>query len=146
MKTFMAKPASVERKWHLIDAKNVPLGRLATQVADLLSGKLKPTYTPHVDSGDHVVVINTDYIILTGKKLEQKKLYTHSGYSGGLKETLYKTLMAENSPKVVHKAVKGMLPKNKLGRNMIKRLRVFKDDQHTHQAQQPVEVAAKGAK
>jgi large subunit ribosomal protein L13 len=146
MKTFMAKPASVERKWYIIDAKNVPLGRLATQIADILSGKNKPTYTPHVDSGDHVVVINSDYIVLTGKKLEQKKLYSYSGYVGGLKETLYKTLMIENSPKAVLKAVKGMLPKNTLGKKMITRLRVFKNEEHTHLAQQPIEVAAKGVK
>lgn len=146
MKTFMAKPETVERKWYVIDAKNVPLGRLATQVADILSGKNKPTYTPHVDSGDHVIVLNSDFVVLTGKKLEQKKLYRHSGYVGGLKEIGYKFIMKNNSPLAVEKAVKGMLPKNKLGKKMALRLRVFKGQEHTHSAQQPIEVIAKGAR
>lgn len=146
MKTFMAKPETVERKWYVIDAKNVPLGRLATQVADILSGKNKPTYTPHVDSGDHVIVINSDFVVLTGKKLEQKKLYRHSGYQGGLKVIGYDHIMENNSPIAVEKAVKGMLPKNSLGKKMALRLRVFKGAEHTHSAQQPIEVVAKGAK
>lgn len=145
MKTFMLKAADVERKWYVVDAKNMPLGRLASQVADILSGKNKPTYTPHIDSGDNVIVLNSDYIILTGKKLIQKKLYTHSGYPGGLKSVDYKTLMNTNSEKAVQKAVKGMLPKNKLGRKMITRLHVFKGEEHIHQAQQPIAVKLKGA-
>ncbi len=146
MKTFMARPETVERKWYVIDAKNVPLGRLATQIADILSGKNKPTYTPHVDSGDHVIVLNSDYVVLTGKKLEQKKLYRHSGFPGGLKERSYQDIMEKNSPLAVEKAVKGMLPKNKLGKNMALRLRIFKGEEHTHSAQLPIEVVAKGAK
>jgi len=146
MKTFMANPDSVERKWYVIDAKNVPLGRLATQVADILSGKNKPTYTPHVDAGDFVIVLNSDYVVLTGKKLEQKRIYSHSGYAGGLKSKDYKTVMREDSTQAVHKAVKGMLRKNQLGKKQATRLRVFKDDKHDHEAQQPVAVAVKGVK
>lgn len=146
MKTFMAKPSDVERKWYLVDATKMPLGRLASQVADILSGKNKPTFTPHVDSGDYVVVINSDKIILTGKKLEQKKLYSHSGYVGGLKEVDYKTLMANNSEKVVMTAVKGMLPKTVLGRQMLTRLRVFKGSEHEHAAQKPELITLKGVR
>lgn len=146
MKTFMANPDSIERKWYVIDAKNVPLGRLATQVADILSGKNKPTYTPHVDCGDFVIVLNSDYVVLTGKKLEQKRIYSHSGYAGGLKSKDYKTVMREDSTQAVHKAVKGMLRKNQLGKKQATRLRVFKEDQHDHEAQQPVAVEVKGVK
>lgn len=146
MKTFMAKPNDVERKWFVVDATNMPLGRLASQVADILSGKNKPTFTPHVDSGDYVVVINSDAVVLTGKKLEQKKMYTHSGYVGGLKETNYKTLMATKSDVVITKAVKGMLPKTTLGKQMIKRLRVFKGNEHEHEAQKPELITLKGVR
>ena len=146
MKTFMAKPNDVERKWFVVDATNMPLGRLASQVADILSGKNKPTFTPHVDSGDFVIVINSDAVVLTGKKLEQKKMYTHSGYVGGLKETDYKTLMATKSDVVITKAVKGMLPKTTLGRQMIKRLRVFKGNEHNHEAQKPELITLKGVR
>ena len=146
MKTFMAKPNDVERKWFVVDATNMPLGRLASQVADILSGKNKPTFTPHVDSGDYVVVINSDAVVLTGKKLEQKKMYTHSGYVGGLKETNYKTLMATKSDVAVMKAVKGMLPKTTLGRQMLKRLRVFKGAEHEHEAQKPELITLKGVR
>ena len=146
MKTFMAKPADVERKWFVVDATNMPLGRLASQVADILSGKNKPTFTPHVDSGDYVVIINSDAVVLTGKKLEQKKMYTHSGYVGGLKETNYKTLMATKSDVVITKAVKGMLPKTTLGKQMIKRLRVFKGNEHEHEAQKPELITLKGVR
>ena len=118
MKTFMQKPENVERKWYVVDASNMPLGRLASQVADILTGKNKPTYTPHVDSGDHVIVINSDKVVLTGKKLTQKMLRSHSGYAGGLKEMDYKTVMATKSNIAVERAVKGMLPKNSLGRNL----------------------------
>ena len=146
MKTFMAKPADVERKWFVVDATNMPLGRLASQVADILSGKNKPTFTPHVDSGDYVVIINSDAVVLTGKKLEQKKMYTHSGYVGGLKETDYKTLMATKSDVAVMKAVRGMLPKTTLGRQMLKRLRVFKGENHDHEAQKPELITLKGVR
>ena len=146
MKTFMLKPADVERKWYVVDAKNIPLGRLASQVADILSGKNKPTYTPHVDTGDHVIVLNSDFVVLTGKKLEQKKLYSHSGFPGGLKSTDYKTLMATESETAIMKAVKGMLPKNSIGRKSLTRLRVYKNAEHNHDAQQPIVVEMKGAK
>lgn len=146
MKTFMEKPANVERKWFVVDATNMPLGRLATQVADILTGKKKPNYTPHVDTGDHVIVINSDKVVLTGKKLSQKMLRSHSGYAGGLKEMDYKTVMATKSNVAVEKAVKGMLPKNSLGRNAYTRLRVYKDANHNHEAQKPQPVELKGAR
>ena len=146
MKTFMEKPANVERKWFVVDATNMPLGRLATQVADILTGKKKPNYTPHVDTGDHVIVINSDKVVLTGKKLSQKMLRSHSGYAGGLKEMDYKTVMATKSNVAVEKAVKGMLPKNSLGRNAYSRLRVYKDANHNHEAQKPQTVELKGAR
>lgn len=146
MKTFMAKPNDVERKWFLVDATKMPLGRLASQVADILSGKNKPTFTPHVDSGDYVVIINSDKVILTGKKLEQKKLITHSGYVGGLKQTDYKTLMASKSDLAVITAVKGMLPKTKLGKQMLTRCRVFKGAEHEHEAQRPELITLKGVR
>ncbi len=146
MKTFMAKPNDVERKWFVVDATRMPLGRLASQVADILSGKNKPTFTPHVDSGDYVIVINSDKVVLTGKKLEQKKMYHHSGYVGGLKEVDYKTLMSNKSDLVVMNAVKGMLPKTVLGRQMLTRLRVFKGAEHDHEAQKPELITLKGVR
>ena len=140
MSTFMAKPAEVQRKWYIIDAANRPLGRTAAKVADLLRGKHKPTFTPHVDCGDHVIVVNTDKVILTGKKLE-KKFYTyHTGYVGGLKQIPYSRMMAEKSDLAVYEAVKGMLPKNSLGRKMLTKLRVYKGAEHNQQAQMPVEL------
>lgn len=146
MKTFMAKPNDVERKWFVVDATRMPLGRLASQVADILSGKNKPTFTPHIDSGDYVIVINSDKVVLTGKKLEQKKIYHHSGYVGGLKEVDYKTLMSNKSDLVVMNAVKGMLPKTVLGRQMLTRLRVFKGAEHDHEAQKPELITLKGVR
>ncbi|MBQ3493798.1 MAG: 50S ribosomal protein L13 [Clostridia bacterium] len=146
MKTFMQKPENVERKWYVVDATNMPLGRLASQVADILTGKNKPTFTPHVDSGDHVIVINSDKAVLTGKKLTQKMLRSHSGYIGGLKETDYKTVMENKSDVAVMHAVKGMLPKTSLGRKMFTRLRVYKNAEHNHEAQQPVAVSLKGVR
>lgn len=146
MKTFMAKPNDVERKWFVVDATRMSLGRLASQVADILSGKNKPTFTPHVDSGDYVIVINSDKVVLTGKKLEQKKMYHHSGYVGGLKEVDYKTLMSNKSDLVVMNAVKGMLPKTVLGRQMLTRLRVFKGAEHDHEAQKPELITLKGVR
>ena len=145
MKTYMANPASVERKWYVVDASKMPLGRLASQVADILTGKNKTIYTPHVDTGDFVIVINSDKVVLTGKKLEQKKMRYHTGYIGGLKEIGYDTLMANNSDKAVEKAVKGMLPKTSLGRKQITRLHVYKGAEHKQQAQNPEVVVLKGA-
>ena len=146
MKTYMANPVTVERKWFIVDATNMPLGRLASQVADMLTGKNKTIYTPHVDTGDFVVVINSDKVVLTGKKLEQKKLRWHTGYIGGLKTVDYKTLMATDSRKVVEHAVKGMLPKNTMGRKQFTRLHVYKDAEHKHEAQKPEQVALKGVR
>ena len=146
MKTYMAKPSEVERKWYLIDATNLPLGRLASQVADILTGKNKTIYTPHVDTGDFVIVINSDKMVLTGKKLEKKTMVWHTGYIGGLKEVKYDKLMAENSPKALEKAVKGMLPKTTLGRKQFTRLHVFKGAEHNHDAQKPEQIAVKGVR
>ena len=145
MKTYMAKPADVERKWHIIDATGLTLGRLATAVTDLLDGKLKVTYTPHVDTGDFVVVINTDKMVLTGNKLKNKKYYWHTGFPGGIKEIDYKTLMQKDSPKALKIAVKGMLAKNSLGRKQITRLYDYKDENHKQQAQKPEVYVVKGA-
>lgn len=137
MNTFMEKPGKAEVKWYVVDAEGMVLGRLASKVATILRGKNKPTYTPNVDMGDYVIVINTDKVVLTGKKLE-KKFYTyHTGYVGGLKQTPYKQMMATKSDVVVYEAVKGMLPHNTLGKSMIKKLRVYKGDKHEHTAQQP---------
>ena len=140
MKTYMAKAESVERKWYVVDAAGVPMGRLASRVASVLRGKNKPTYTPNVDTGDFVIVINTDKAVLTGKKLENKFYRYHTGYIGGLKEISYKKMMAEKSDLAVYEAVKGMLPKNSLGRAMIKKLKVYKGAEHNHAAQKPEEL------
>ena len=137
MKTYMANAQTVERKWYVVDAEGKTLGRLATKVAAVLRGKHKPTFTPNVDTGDFVIVINTDKVVLTGKKLEDKFYRYHTGYIGGLKEVPYKKLMAEKSDLAVYEAVKGMLPKNSLGRAMIKKLRVYKGAEHNHEAQKP---------
>ena len=137
MKSFVAKPADIERKWYVIDAEGQTLGRLATQVAMILRGKHKPTFTPHVDCGDNVIVINAGKVVLTGKKLEQKKYYRYSGYVGGLKETSARDMLATKPEKVVYEAIKGMMPKNSLGREMLTKLRVYKDAEHAHAAQKP---------
>lgn len=136
MSTTMAKPG-MERKWYIIDAAGKPLGRTAEKAAVLLRGKNKPTFTPHVDTGDHVIVLNADKVVLTGDKLNQKFYRRHSGYPGGLKETSYKDLMAKKADLAVIEAVRGMLPKNALGRQMIKKLRVYKGAEHDHAAQKP---------
>ncbi len=140
MNTFMAKNGQIERKWYVVDATDMPLGRLASQVAAILRGKNKPTFTPNVDTGDHVIIINTDKVVLTGKKLDQKYYTYHTGYIGGLKQIPYSKMLAEKSDLAVYEAVKGMLPKNSLGRQMITKLRVYKDDKHNHIAQKPVEL------
>ncbi|KNY27230.1 50S ribosomal protein L13 [Pseudobacteroides cellulosolvens] len=137
MKTFMAKPQEVERKWLIVDASGKPLGRLASEVAKLLRGKHKPTYTPHVDTGDHVIVLNAEKVVLTGKKLEQKMFRHYSGYPGGMKEIKYKHFMATRPERAVELAIKGMLPKNSLGRAMYRKLKVYKGTEHEHQAQKP---------
>ena len=133
----MANAQTVERKWYVVDADGMTLGRLASQVAAILRGKNKPTYTPHCDTGDHVIVINAAKVVLTGKKLDQKVYYHHSGYAGGLKETKYRKLMAEKPEFAMQLAVKGMLPKNSIGRQSATRLKVFAGENHNHQAQKP---------
>ena len=137
MKTYMAHAETVERKWYVVDAAGVPLGRLASRVASVLRGKNKPTFTPNVDCGDFVIIINTDKAVLTGKKLENKFYRYHTGYIGGLKEISYKKMMEEKSDLAVYEAVKGMLPKNSLGRVMLKKLKVYKGAEHNHAAQKP---------
>ena len=137
MKTYMAKAETVQRKWYVVDAEGMVLCRLASQVAAILRDKNKPTFTPHVDTGDHVIVLNADKVVLTGDKLNQKFYRRHSGYPGGLKETSYKDLMAKKADLAVIEAVRGMLPKNALGRQMIKKLRVYKGAEHDHAAQKP---------
>ncbi len=136
--TYMAKPQEIERQWYIIDAAGRPLGRVATEVARLLRGKHKAIYTPHIDTGDHVIVLNASRVVLTGKKLEQKIHYRHSGYPGGLKMTSYSTMMAKHPERAMYLAVKGMLPHNRLGRAMLKKLRIYRDEQHPHEAQKPV--------
>lgn len=137
MKTYMAKPQDVERKWYVVDATDQTLGRLATQVASILKGKHKPTYTPHVDTGDHVIVINAEKVRLTGNKLQDKKYYRHSGYVGGIKETTAGEMLQRHPERVIRTAVWGMIPHNRLGRQMIKKLKVYAGNEHPHQAQMP---------
>lgn len=137
MSTFMAKAENVQRKWYIVDAANKPLGRVAVKVADLLRGKGKPEFTPHVDCGDHVIVINADKAVLTGNKLEKKFYRRHTGYVGGLKEVKYATLMSTRPEKAMELAVKGMVPDTTIGRNALTRLRVYKGAEHKHAAQKP---------
>ena len=137
MSTFMAKASNVERQWYVIDAEDRVLGRLASQIAMILRGKNKPTFTPHCDTGDHVIVINASKVVLTGKKLDQKNYYHHSGYPGGLKTTSYRKLLAEKPEFAVKHAVVGMLPKGPLGRQMARKLRVYAGAEHEHEAQKP---------
>ena len=137
MRTYMAKPNEVERKWYVIDAAGKPLGRVASQAAAILRGKHKPTYTPNVDCGDFVIIINAKDVVLTGNKLEQKQLRRHSRYPGGLKSTKYKDVIANNASIAVEVAVKGMLPHNRLGRQMYTKLNVYNGSEHPHQAQKP---------
>ena len=137
MKTFMPKAADITRKWYVVDAEGLALGRVASQVANILRGKNKPIYTPNVDTGDFVIVINADKVVLTGKKLDQKIYYKHSGYVGGLKETKYRKLLAEKPEEALRHAVVGMLPKGPLGRQMAKKLKIYAGAEHEHAAQQP---------
>jgi len=137
MKTFMAKAEEIKRKWYIVDADGKPLGRLASEVAKILRGKNKPEFTPHVDTGDHVIVVNSEKVVLTGKKLEQKLYRYHTLHPGGLKEVKYKHLMETRPEKAVELAVKGMLPKNSLGRAMFRKLKVYKGTEHNHEAQKP---------
>lgn len=137
MSTFMATPQNIERKWYILDATDKPLGRLATEAARLLRGKHKPIFTPHVDSGDHVIVINAEKVLLTGKKLEQKYYYHHSNYPGGLKAVSYKAMLEKNPEQAIELAIKGMIPHNKLGSQIFRKLKVYRGAEHPHQAQKP---------
>lgn len=137
MKTFMASPATIDRKWYVVDAEGMTLGRLASEVASILRGKNKPTFTPHMDTGDYVIVVNAEKIKVTGKKLDQKVYYHHSGYVGGLKETTLKEKLAKKPEQVLELAVKGMLPKGPLGRQMYRKLFVYAGPEHKHAAQKP---------
>ncbi|MBO5005387.1 MAG: 50S ribosomal protein L13 [Clostridia bacterium] len=135
--TYSLKKNEIERKWYIIDAANKPLGRVATEAAKLLRGKHKPTYTPNMDAGDHVIILNCDQVVLTGKKLDQKIYRHHSGYIGGMKETTAREMLNKDSGKAMTLAIKGMLPKNSLGRQMIKKLRVYAGSEHENIAQKP---------
>lgn len=137
MKTYSAKPGEVERKWYLIDATGKPLGRLASEIAKRLRGKHKPQFTPHVDTGDHIVVINAGRVAVTGDKKNAKLYHRHSGYIGNLKTTSLKEMLERHPERAIEVAVKGMLPRNRLGRAMLRKLRVYAGEQHGHEAQQP---------
>ncbi len=138
--TFMANAQNVQKEWFVVDAKGQTVGRLASQVAMVLRGKHKPTFTPHVDCGDHVIIINADKVVFTGKKLDQKLYRRHSGYAGGLKETKAKDVLKTHPERILMHAIKGMLPKNSLGRTLITNVRVYAGEEHNHQAQQPKEL------
>ena len=140
MKTYIAKPESVKRDWYVVDASGKTLGRLATELANRLRGKHKPEYTPHVDTGDYIVVINADKVAVTGNKANDKMYYRHTGYPGGLKEANFATLQAEKPEMIIEKAVKGMLPRNPLGRAMYRKLKVYAGTEHPHTAQQPQQL------
>ncbi|MBE5805673.1 MAG: 50S ribosomal protein L13 [Clostridiales bacterium] len=135
--TYVLKGNEIERKWYIIDATNKPLGRVATEAAKLLRGKHKPTYTPNMDAGDHVIILNASKVILTGKKLDQKVYRHHSGYIGGMKETTARVMLDTNPEKAMMLAIKGMLPKNSLGRQMIKKVRIYAENEHENAAQKP---------
>ncbi len=140
MKTYSAKPREIEQSWYLVDADQRTLGRLATEIADLLRGKGKPAYTPHVDTGDFVIVVNAEKVRVTGKKLEQKIYYRHSGYPGGLRERTLAEQLARRPEEVIRKAVKGMLPKNKLAAAQLRKLKVYAGPEHPHAAQNPASL------
>ena len=140
MKSYMQKKETVERKWYVIDAEGKPLGRVASKAAHILRGKHKATYTPHIDCGDYVIIVNASKVLLTGNKLEDKKYYSHSGYPGGLRTRTAKEMIEKYPEEMVEKAVKGMLPKNRLGRAMYKKLFVYAGSEHKHMAQKPSEM------
>ena len=143
MKSYMAKAETMERKWYIVDAEGMVLGRLASQVAAILRGKHKPIYTPHVDCGDHVIIINADKVVLTGKKLDEKLYRHHSGYPGGLKEVKYRDLMAKKPEFAVYEAIRCMMPKGPLGRQMLTKVRIYRGTEHKHAAQKPEELKLK---
>lgn len=137
MKSYMAKAETMERKWYVVDAEGMVLGRLASQVAAILRGKHKPIFTPHVDCGDHVIIINADKVVLTGRKLDEKIYYHHSGYPGGLKETKYRMLLEKKPEFAVYESIRRMMPKGPLGRQMLTKLRIYRGSEHKHAAQKP---------
>ena len=137
MKSYMARPHVVERKWHLIDAEGQTLGRLATEISRLLRGKNKPQYTPHIDTGDFVVVVNAAKVVATGKKAEQKVYRRHSGYPGGLKETSYEAMLERKPTEILRRAVRGMMPRTRLGRQQFRKLKIYAGPEHPHEAQNP---------
>ena len=143
MKTFTPKPSDIKRKWYVVDARNEILGRLASKVAHILRGKHKPIFAPHVDVGDHVIIINAQKIRVTGRKAQQKRYTRYSGYSGGLKETVYEEMLEKHPERILEHAIKGMLPKNRLGRKMFKKLKIYSGDQHPHTAQHPEQFQLK---
>jgi large subunit ribosomal protein L13 len=138
MKTYSAKPADIKRDWYVVDAENLVLGRMATEIARRLRGKHKPEYTPHMDTGDYIVIINAEKVRVTGKKFTDKIYYRHSGYPGGLKSISFEKLQQDHPERIIEKAVKGMLPKGSLGRDMFRKLRVYAGTEHGHAAQQPI--------
>ena len=137
MSTYTPRANEVERAWHVVDAEGLVLGRMATEVASILRGKHKPTYTPHMDTGDHVVIVNADKVVLTGAKATDKVIHDHSGYPGGLKSRAYGDLLSDRSDEAVRRTIRGMLPKNRLGRQVINKLKVYRGAEHPHEAQQP---------
>ena len=146
MKTYSAKPSDVVRKWYVVDASELPLGRISTRVAELLIGKGKPMFTKHIDCGDYVIVINSDKLVVTGKKMEDKMYYKHSNYPGGLRETTLKFEMEKDSTHVIKKSIRGMLPVNKLRDARLARLKIYAGTEHGHEAQKPEAISLKGAK
>lgn len=140
MKTYVAKPSAIERKWYIVDASDKRLGRLATRIADTLRGKNKPEYTPNIDTGDFVVVINAERVAVTGRKLEDKKYYRHSGYPGGLRERTLADMLERKPEEVIRLAVRGMMPRNRLSRAQLKKLKIYAGPEHPHEAQQPSEL------
>ena len=143
MKTYMAKGETVERSWYVVDAENMVLGRLSSQVAAILRGKHKPTYTPHVDTGDHVIIVNAAKVRLTGRKLDQKKFYHHTGYPGGLKETTYRRLLETKPEFAIYESIRRMMPKGPLGRQMLKKVRIYAGPTHNNAAQKPEPLTLK---
>jgi large subunit ribosomal protein L13 len=146
VRTFSPKPSDIIRAWHVVDADGMVLGRLSTEVASILRGKHKPIFAPHVDTGDHVIVINADKVVMTAGKADSKLAYRHSGYPGGLRSTAYSDLLVEHADEVVRNAVRGMLPRNRLGRQMIDKLKVYNGSEHPHAAQSPQPLEFPGAR
>jgi len=144
--TYSPKASEIQRSWHVVDAEGLILGRMATEVAAILRGKHKPTFTPHMDTGDHVIIINADKVVLTSDKADKKKVWRHSGYPGGIRSTTYADLLATRPEEAVRRTVRGMIPKNRLGRQMLTKLKVYSGPNHPHQAQSPVELRLDAAR